>query len=355
MLDRAWLTNAGPLVRELEEEIASVCEVDHCVTVANGTLALQIATRALGMSGEVIMPAFTFVATAHALLWQGAAPIFADIDPRTHQIDPRAVQGLITDDTTGIVGVHLWGHPAPIAELTALAADAGVPLVFDAAHAFGTRVDNRPIGAFGDAEVFSFHATKVFNTLEGGAVLTNNADLAERTRLMRNFGFVDYDKVIYPGTNGKLNEASAAVGLANLVDLPRFLDCNLRNHAAYSDALHGSTVARIMSPPTNVAANHHYVVVELAEDLVSHRDALVEYLHDAGVLARRYFWPGCHRMAPYASHPIDLPVTDEVASRIIVLPTGSAIAPEACRTVMGLLVDEAHRIRRHAGHAVSAR
>lgn len=348
MLDRGWLTNSGPLVVELEGEIARLCAVDHCIATANGTIALEIVTRALQMSGEVIVPAFTFVATAHALAWQGAVPVFADINPTTHQVDPESIRRCVTEQTTGIVAVHLWGNPAPAHELERLAGDLGVPLVFDAAHAFATRVKGRPIGSFGNAEVFSFHATKVFNTLEGGAIVTNDADLANRVRLMRNFGFVDYDEVVHPGTNGKMNEASAAVGLTNLASLPAFLARNAENYAAYDAVLAESAVATLVAIPPGTSPNHHYVVLELADDLIPYRDRLIADLHAIGVIARRYFWPGCHQMQPYAKRPADVPVTDAVARRVVVLPTGMAVTPEMCTSIARFIVDRAALIREPA-------
>ncbi len=191
LLERRWLTNDGPLVRELEERVAAHVGVRHCVATCNGTVALEIAIRALGLTGEVIVPSYTFIATAHALHWQGLTPVFADIDPRTHTLDPEAVQRAITPRTSGILGVHLWGRAAPVDDLQAIADEHGLPLLFDAAHAFSSTHRQRKIGRFGRAEVFSFHATKFFHSLEGGAIVTDDDDLAETMRLMRNFGFAE--------------------------------------------------------------------------------------------------------------------------------------------------------------------
>jgi dTDP-4-amino-4,6-dideoxygalactose transaminase len=211
ILDNQWLTNNGPMVQEFEQRIAAHLGVKHCIAMCNGTVALEIAIRALGLEGEVIIPSWTFVATAHALYWQGITPVFADIDPATHNLDPAAVRRMITPRTSGIIGVHLWGRAAPIDELQAIADQHGLKLMFDAAHAFGSTYKGQTIGQFGACEVFSFHATKSFNTFEGGAVTTNDDELAETMRLMRNFGFVHYDKVIHPGTNGKMIEVCAAM------------------------------------------------------------------------------------------------------------------------------------------------
>jgi dTDP-4-amino-4,6-dideoxygalactose transaminase len=179
MLDRRWLTNGGQYEQEFEQRICDLIGVKHCIAMCNATVALEIAIRALGMSGEVIVPAFTFVATAHALQWQEITPVFADVNPQTHNIDPRAVERMLTPRTTGIIGVHLWGQPCAVDALAELAARHRLHLLYDAAHAFGCAHHGRMIGNFGDAEVYSFHATKFFNTFEGGAVVTNNDALAE--------------------------------------------------------------------------------------------------------------------------------------------------------------------------------
>lgn len=341
ILDRAWLTNNGPLVRQLEERIASMHEVEQCVAMCNGTIALEIAIRALGLSGEVIVPSFTFVATAHALSWQGISPVFADIDPQTHQLDPDAVRAVITPRTQGIIGVHLWGCPAPFQALQELADEYELSLLFDAAHAFGCRYGRSMVGGFGRCEVFSFHATKCFNTFEGGAVLTNDSALAERMRLMRNFGFAGYDQVIHPGTNGKMSEVCAAMGLANLEAFPRLVEENRQTYECYRRELKGIRGVRLVPVGKCEQGNFQYVVIEIMEDARAGRDAVVEALHAENVLARRYFWPGCHRMSPYNEQQpqagVSLPHTEQVAGRVVVLPAGPSMSPEAIRTIAGLI------------------
>src|SRR6266705_51157 len=196
VLDSRWLTNGGPCAQEFEHRIADLVGVKHCIAICNATVALEIAIRALNLSGEVIVPSFTFVATAHALQWQQITPVFCDIDPLTHNINPRKIEHLITPRTSGILAVHLWGRPCAIEELQAIADANGLALLFDAAHAFGCTYGTRKIGGFGRAEVLSFHATKFISAGEGGAVMTNDAALAERMQLMKNFGFAGYDNVI---------------------------------------------------------------------------------------------------------------------------------------------------------------
>src|ERR1700730_882708 len=194
VVDRRWLTNSGPCVEEFEQRLRQLLGVSHCDSMCNATDGLQLAMRAMEMHGEVIVPAFTFIATAHAVQWLGFTPVFCDVDPRTHTIDPARIEELITPRTTGILGVHLWGQPCDIEALAAIASRHGLKLLFDAAHAFNCSWRGRMIGNFGDAEVFSFHATKVFNTFEGGALATNNAELALRVQRMRNFGFAGLDQ-----------------------------------------------------------------------------------------------------------------------------------------------------------------
>lgn len=339
--ERNWLTNNGPLVQELEQKIAGRLGVKHCVAMCNGTVALEIAIRALGLHGEVIVPSYTFVATAHALHWQAITPVFADIDPATHNIDPEAVRRMITPRTTGIVGVHLWGRPAPVEALQALADEHGLQLMFDAAHAFDCSHGGRKIGNFGRCEVFSFHATKVFNSFEGGAVLTNEDELADAMRLMRNFGFAGYDNVVYPGTNGKMVEISAAMGLVNLRAMESFVAKNRENYEAYSKALAGVPGISLLQYDEAQDPNYHYVVIEVDPERVGLRDRIVQTLHAENVLARKYFWPGCHRMKPYRDlfpHAgLVLPNTETVAASVIVLPSGSGVDAGAVQQIGAMI------------------
>jgi dTDP-4-amino-4,6-dideoxygalactose transaminase len=329
IFDRRWLTNNGPLVQLFEHRIAEFLGVQHCVAMCNGTVALEIAIRALGMSGEIILPSYTFIATAHALHWQGITPVFADIDPETHNLDPFAVKSAITPLTTGIIGVHLWGRAAPVSDLQDIADEHGLHLMFDAAHAFGCGFGGRMIGTFGRAEVMSFHATKFFNTFEGGAVVTNDDELADKLRLMRNFGFAGYDNVIHPGTNGKMIEVCAAMGLVNLESIDTVLDTNRRNYACYRDSLSEIPGLKLMQYDEAQTNNYQYIVVEIDECCGATRDEIIDSLHAENVLARKYFWPGCHQMMPYRElwprAGQSLPNTEKLAGRVIVLPTGTSV------------------------------
>jgi dTDP-4-amino-4,6-dideoxygalactose transaminase len=342
VVDRRWLTNAGPCVEEFEQSLRQLLDVRHCDSVCNATVGLQLGMRALEMSDEVIVPAFTFIATAHAVQWLGFTPVFCDVDPRTHTIDPACVEELITPRTTGILGVHLWGQPCDIEVLAAIARRHGLKLLFDAAHAFNCSWRGRMIGNFGDAEVFSFHATKVFNTFEGGALATNNAELAWRVQRMRNFGFAGLDQTDALGTNAKMSEASAAMGLTNLESLQDFIQTNQRNYHAYRRGIEGISGVRMLEYDASEKRNYQYIVLEVEEyEAVLSRDWLQEILWAENVLARRYFYPGCHRMQPYASTMPDigsrLPVTERLARRVLVLPTGTAVSVEQIEMICGIL------------------
>ena len=341
IFDRCWLSNNGPMVHELEMRVADYHKVKHCVAMCNGTVALEIAIRALGLEGEVIVPSYTFIATAHALHWQAITPVFADIDPATHNLDPDAVRRMITPRTTGIIGVHLWGRGAPVNELQAIADEHGLKLMFDAAHAFGCSYNGKMIGSFGACEVLSFHATKFFNTFEGGAVVTNDDELAQAMRLMRNFGFVGLDKVIHPGTNGKMIEVAAAMGLVNLDAIDGVIEANRRNHKAYREALAGLRGISLLDFRDTERNNYQYVVMEVGDGCPVARDRIIEALHAENIRARKYFWPGCHNMSPYRElYPhagLLLPNTQRVADRVVVLPTGAMMNEEMVGTVASVI------------------
>lgn len=338
ILDRRWLTNMGPYSQEFERRVSEHLGVKHCIAMCNGTVALEIAIRALGLTGEVIVPSMTFIATVHALQWQEITPIFCDIAPGEFHLDPSKIEALITPRTTGMIGVHLWGRPCHVEALTRIAQRHRLKLLFDAAHAFGCSHNGRMIGNFGNAEVFSFHATKCLNTFEGGAIVTNDDDLAARIRLMTNFGFAGTDKVIYIGTNGKMNEVSAAMGLTSLEELPTFIDVNRRHYQAYVQELTGIRGLRPLMYDERERNNYHYVVLEVDEAVTGvSRDNLVDILWAENVRARRYFYPGCHNMEPYRSYfpqsHLWLPETERMAARVLVLPNGAAVTTESIRQI----------------------
>jgi dTDP-4-amino-4,6-dideoxygalactose transaminase len=330
ILDRQWLTNNGIYVQEFEQRIAEMVGVKHCISTCNATIALEIAIRAAGLRGEVIIPSFTFIATAHALQWQEVTPVFCDIDPQTHTIDPARLEAMITPRTTGIIGVHLWGQPCNIDALTIIAKKHNLKLMFDAAHAFGCSYQGQMIGNFGELEVFSFHATKFINSFEGGAIVTNNDELAAKIRLMENFGFAGMDNVVYIGTNGKMSEVSAAMGLTSLDSIDEFVSVNYQNYMTYSQELLGLPGVSLFKYDDTEKSTYQYIVLEIDES-VTHisRDNLLSVLHENNIIARRYFYPGCHRMEPYSSHfphaGLLLPETERLADKILILPTGTSI------------------------------
>jgi len=342
VLDRRWLTNNGPLVQEFEGRVAEREGVRHCVAMCNGTVGLEIAIRAAGLRGEVIVPSLTFVATAHALEWQQITPVFCDVDPKTCTLDPRQVEALITPKTTGIIGVHLWGRPCDVEALARVAAEHRLRVLYDAAHAFDTSYLGRAIGSYGDAAVFSFHATKFFNTFEGGAVVTNDDELARTMRLMKNFGFAGYDNVIHVGTNGKMSELSAAAGLTGLETLHEVVAVNRGNFHAYRDALAGVAGITLLDYDERERCNFQYVVLDVEPRAAGiTRDDLVTVLWAENVLARRYFYPGCHRMEPYRTRFPDvgrrLGETERQVERTMTLPTGTALDTAGVRRIADLL------------------
>jgi dTDP-4-amino-4,6-dideoxygalactose transaminase len=355
MIDRRILTNNGPLAREFEQAIAAKMHVKECVAVTNATVALQLAVRALKLSGEVIMPSFTFIATAHSVAWEGIAPVFCDIDRKTHAIDPRRIESLITDRTTAILGVHVWGNPCDISAIETIARRHKLRVIYDGAHAMGCSYRGQMLGAFGDAEVLSFHATKAMNSFEGGAILTNDRALADDLRLMRNFGFAGTDRVTLLGVNAKMCEACAAMGLTSLESFERFCARNRRNYELYHEGLSRVPGVRLHQYDANESHNYHYIIVEC--DNAAHslsRDEFVHFLETENVLARRYFYPGCHKMEPYASSEPDaslrLANTEWLTARVMALPNGTAVSAADIRKICGLLKvaqENAHWVRAH--------
>lgn len=344
-----WFTNNGHFVKTLESELQNFLGVKHCVLMCNATIGLQLACHALDLTGEVIVPAYTFVATPHSVQWERLRVVFADVDRRTHLIDVNEIERLITPETSAIMGVHLWGHPCDTDAIQAIADRHGLKVIYDAAHAFACRHQNQMIGNFGDCEVFSFHATKFFNTFEGGAITTNDDQLAEKIRLMTNFGFAGVDRVIHLGTNAKMTEICAAMGLSGLGSIDRFIACNRQNYQRYREHLAdvpGVSVLNYEALGDNT--NFQYIVVEIDPKLAgTTRDQVVEQLRAQNILVRKYFYPGCHRMEPYRSlHPEQLdrfPVTDLLCDRIMCLPNGTMVD-----------ADDVARVCREIKAAVSA-
>ena len=340
ILDNRVFSNDGPLVQKLEEKIGNFLGVKHCVLVSNGTVGLQLLARGLNLTGEVIMPAFTFIATPNAFSWEGLTPVFCDVKPGSCNIDPNQCRKLVNANTSAIVGVHLWGEKCDTAALDQIALEYGIPAIYDAAHAFGcASKSGRMIGTFGDAEVFSFHATKSFHTGEGGAITTNNNALAVKLRKLRNFGFIDTDETSCLGINGKMSELHAAIGLTNFTDLQSNFEKSLTIRKLYAKLL--SNVAQLKMLKFSNPSNNHYVVFLVQQNSEISRDQLTEILVAENILARRYFYPGCHRMQPYKDSHTNylLPETEKLAQSTIVLPAGANIEADDIEKICMVIVD----------------
>lgn len=342
VFDRNYFTNNGPLVQRLEAKIAQIHRVRHCIAICNATVGQILTLKALDLEGEIILPSFTFIATAHACLWQNLKPIFCDINPESLMIDGDKIEELITEKTCALIGVHLFGNICDVERLTEISRKYGLKLIFDAAHAFNCSSGNTPIGRFGNAEILSFHATKFFSTFEGGAVLTNDPKLDSRIRFLKNFGFQGYDDVGYLGINGKMPESSAAMGLASLQTLKARAERLKKNYTLYCKNLDSVPGIQVLSIGTKGRSNYHYLVALVDEEKFGiSRDVLNDVLWRENVIARKYFYPGCHRMEPYNTLYPDacmrLPVTKDVAQRILCLPSNLENPEQDIPTIVNII------------------
>ncbi|RII07924.1 dTDP-4-amino-4,6-dideoxy-D-glucose transaminase [Streptomyces sp. YIM 130001] len=339
-LDNQWLSNGGPLTCEFEARIAELAGTRHCVATSSGTSALQLLVRAAELSGEVIMPSLTFVATAHAVRWLGLTPVFCDVDERTGQLDPARVSDAITARTAAIIGVHLWGNPCAAAELEKIAADHGLWLFFDAAHALGCSADGRPVGGFGAATAFSFHTTKVVGAFEGGALVTDDGELAARARALGNFGKGLEGGSPAGGTNAKMSEAAAAMGLTSLDAYEAVAAGNRSRYERYRAELAGVPGVTIRPCGEQERSNHQYVIAEVDKTKAGiGRDLLLELLRaENALVAPPIGVPPCHQLEPYRSQAsYELPRTEALASRTLSLPTGSTVSAESIRRLCALV------------------
>jgi dTDP-4-amino-4,6-dideoxygalactose transaminase len=332
------LTNAGPLTRAFEHHLSTYLEASHLLLFNNGTTALMTACKALDLSGEVITTPFTFPATPHALSWNRITPVFADIDPVTMTIDPVAVESLVTDRTTGIVGVHIYGLPCAVGMLQAVAEKFALRIVYDAAHALTTRINDQPITNFGDVSMLSFHATKLFHTAEGGALVVRDPQLRKRIDLLRNFGIKDEATVLECGINGKMNELQAALGFCILGLIENERAARRELALVYRGRL-GDLPGVILMPmlPNVVLSDQHFVIRIAGCQAGVSRDVLWETLKRFNVFTRRYFAPLCSEYPHYRSlpsaDPARLPVAHTVVQEVLCLPFYGALG-----------IDGAHRI-----------
>lgn len=323
-----WLTNNGAAHRSLQARLATVLGAPHLSLYGNGTLALVVGLKALGLepgAGEVITTPFTFPATVHALQWCGLTPVFADIHPHSLCLDPAAVAARIGPRTVGILGVHVYGMPCDVVALEALAARHHLALAYDGAHAFGTTAHGRPVAQWGDATMYSFHATKLFHTAEGGALALRNPAHKQRAELLKNFGIVDEDTVALAGINAKMNEVQAALGHVVLDHLGAERSRRAAIRALYAQRLRGLPGLNLLEMPPGVEDSLQYLVlrVSAAQAGIS-RDELHARLKHYNIITRRYFHPLCSRYPLYSSlpsaHPAELPVAEAVATEVLSLP-----------------------------------
>lgn len=320
-----WITNGGAKHEELERALCATLRAQHLSLFNNGTIALIVACQALELSGEVITTPFTFPATPHVLSWNGIQPVFADIHPETLTLDPAVVEPLITSKTTGILGVHVYGMPCDVLGIQSLADSYGLKVIYDGAHAFGTELDGCPITDFGDATMLSFHATKLFNTIEGGALIVKTESQKKSVGYLKNFGIKNEVEVIMPGINGKLNEFQAAMGLLNLKLISREQEKRRLVGNAYREALSDIEGLSFFNLPQNVKNSEQYLVVRIDDDVLpGMRDKLYFRLKDFNVYARRYFFPLCSEAECYrslkSSNSLRLPVAHKVSREVLALP-----------------------------------
>lgn len=333
--ESAWVTNHGPSVGRLEDELRRRLDVPHFYFLANGTIALQLAYRALGLSGEVITTPFTYVATTSTLVWEGCKPVLVDIEPDTLTIDPARVEAAITPRTTAIVATHVYGNPCDVLRLADIARRHGLRLVYDAAHAFDVRHRGRPLAAYGDVSTLSFHATKIFHTVEGGGVTTPHADVAHRLGYMRNFGHDGEERFFGLGVNGKNSELHAAMGLCLLPHMPEIV-ARRRDRSNRYDRLLSGAGARLSRPRLREETEYNYayypVLFASEADLLAAR----RRLQAVGVHPRRYFYPSLADL-PYVDR-FEVPVSRDVSRRVLCLPLYAELTePEVDRVVEGVL------------------
>lgn len=322
--EKKWLTNAGEFHRKFEVGLARYLGVEQLALVSNGTLGLVIGLQALGITGEVITTPYSFVATAHSLLWNNLEPVFVDIDPATCNLDPARVEAAITHRTTAILPVHCYGMPCDVDGIQKIADKHGLKVIYDAAHAFGVRVDNSSILDRGDLSILSFHATKVFNTFEGGAIVCPNAEMKQHIDHLKNFGFVDEVTVTAAGINGKMNEFQAGLGLLQLNHVDASIARRKVVAETYQNALRDVRGLSFLRAAPDVQQNHSYFPIFIDAEYPISRDALYARLRERGIYSRRYFYPLISTMPMYgkfpSSDPANLPVATRIAEQVLCLP-----------------------------------
>ena len=344
-LEKIWankiLTNGGPFHQQLEKALCEYLGVKHLSLFTNGTIALVTALQALRITGEVITTPYSFVATAHSLLWNGIKPVFVDVDPNTLNLDPAKIEAAITPQTTAIMPVHCYGHPCDVDAIQKIADNYNLKVIYDAAHAFGVQCHCGSVLNHGDLSVLSFHATKVFNTFEGGAIICPDAKTKIRIDQLKNFGIVDETTVVAPGINGKMSEINAAFGLLQLKHIDDALARRKMIDAAYRDQLADVKGIRCLSDAGEKLANHAYFPILVQPDYPLSRDALYQKLKDHGIYARRYFYPLITDFPMYRGMPSaqreNLPVATAAAQEVLCLPIYPTLVESDLTRVISIL------------------
>lgn len=347
-LEQIWdskvLTNGGPLHRQLEEALCKHLGVDHISLFTNGTIALVTALQSLRITGEVITTPYSFVATAHSLLWNSIRPVFVDIDPLTLNIDPARIEAAITPQTTAIMPVHCYGQPCDVEAIQRIADNYNLKVIYDAAHAFGIELKGSSVLKHGDISVLSFHATKVFNTFEGGAIICPDAKSKLRIDQLKNFGFVDETTVVAPGINGKMSEVNAAMGLLQLKHLGAAIQRRREIDAAYRAQIQGVRGITCVNRTGSSTDNFAYFTVLVGPEYGSTRDALYDKLKARGIHARRYFYPLISEFRMYRGLPSanreNLPVATRVAQQVLCLPIYPALLPEEQQDIIDTIREQ---------------
>jgi dTDP-4-amino-4,6-dideoxygalactose transaminase len=312
---RNWLTNNGPLVNELELKLKDYLNVQHLVFLTNGTIAIQIAIKALKLKGEIITTPFSYVATSSSIVWEGCTPVYVDIEPRTLNIDPTQIEKAITEKTCAILATHVYGLPCDVDKIEEIAKRRNLKVIYDAAHCFGTKVNRKSIFEFGDISVTSFHATKLFHTIEGGAIFSKSADLIKQVAFLRNFGHDGPDEFAAVGINGKNSEFHAAMGLANLGHANSILLSRKVQSERYLTWL-GKLDVGFPMPPNNVEWNHAYFPVYFSDEATTIK--VIRELERNKIFPRRYFYPALHQTGIYPA--ANLPICESLVTRVVCLP-----------------------------------
>ncbi len=336
---RKWLTNNGHYHKELEKALAEYLGVPYISLFTNGTLPLITALQALHITGEVITTPYSFVATTHSIWWNGLKPVFADIEPETGNLDPDKIEAAITPQTSAIMPVHVYGTPCDTKRIQAIADKYGLKVIYDAAHAFGVQVNGESVLKAGDVSTLSFHATKTYNTVEGGALICHDAAMKQHIDHLKNFGFVGETKVVAPGINSKMDEMRAAYGLLSLRYVDEAISTRRQITEQYRSALRGVPGLRIMEDIPGVKHNYSYFPIFInAEEYGETRDELYFRMKAQGIFARRYFYPLITVFAPYEELPsaasTNLPVASKMASEVICLPLHHELSPEEVNLII---------------------